>query len=78
MQRLKDQLMRKAGTEERREHTEREAVELDIMLDRRDGQRPEQQERENYKGGCVIHKMRANYYHARASMSPTSHCPRRG
>ena len=56
VQRLENQLAREAGAEQRREHAEREAIELDIVLDRRDGKRPEQQQSEDDDGGCVIHE----------------------
>ena len=56
VQRLENQLAREAGAKQRREHAQRKAVNLDIVLDRRKSQRPEQQQRENYNSGCVIHE----------------------
>ena len=56
VQRFKNQLARETGAEESRQHAEGETVELDIVLDRRNGKRPEQQEGEDCKGRSVIHE----------------------
>jgi hypothetical protein len=51
---LENQLARKAATEKRRRHAQREAVEFDVVLDLRDGKRSEQQQGKDYDRGRVI------------------------
>ncbi len=58
VQRFEYQVAREAGAKERREHAERETVELDVVLDGSNRQRTEQQQGEDDDGSGVIHATR--------------------